>query len=67
MKNIKFIVKTKSKTYPIYFGNNILNKTGWLIKKNLPNVKKNEILNSKNNEISNPFDTLRDMFNAKYN
>ena len=27
MKNIKFIVKTKNKTYPIYFGNNILNKT----------------------------------------
>jgi len=40
MKNTKLIVKTKSKTYPIYFGNNILNKTGWLIKKNLPNVKK---------------------------
>ena len=29
--------------------------------------KKNEILNSKSNDISNPFDTLRDMFNAKYN
>jgi len=40
MKNTKLIVKTKSKTYPIYFGNNILNKTGWLIKKNLPSVKK---------------------------
>ena len=40
MKNTKLIVKTKSKTYPIYFGNNILNKAGWLIKKNLPNVKK---------------------------
>ena len=40
MKNTKLIVKTKSKTYPIYFGNNILNKTGALIKKNLPNVKK---------------------------
>ena len=40
MKNTKLIVKTKSKTYPIYFGNNILNKTGLLIKKKLPGVKK---------------------------
>ena len=40
MKNNKLIVKTKSKTYPIYFGNNILNITGKLIKKNLTNVKK---------------------------
>ena len=40
MKNIKLIVKTKNKTYPIYFGNKILNKTGALIKKNLPGVKK---------------------------
>ena len=27
MKNTKLIVKTKSKTYPIYFGDNIINKT----------------------------------------
>jgi len=40
MKNIKLIVKTKSKTYPIYFGNNILTKTGSLIQNNLTNVKK---------------------------
>ncbi len=40
MKNTKLIVHTKSKSYPIYFGNNILNKTGILIKKNLPGVKK---------------------------
>lgn len=40
MKNTKLIVKTKSKSYPIYFGNNILNTTGRLIKKNLPYVKK---------------------------
>tara|TARA_Y100000590_G_C15638560_1_gene983994 strand:+ start:209 stop:1318 length:1110 start_codon:yes stop_codon:yes gene_type:complete len=40
MKNTKLIIKTKSKTYPIYFGSNILNKIGVLIKKNLPNVKK---------------------------
>ena len=40
MKNNKLIVKTKSKTYPIYFGNGILNTAGKLIKKNLPDVKK---------------------------
>ena len=40
MKNIKFIVKTKSKSYPIYFGDGILNTTGSLIKKNLVGVKK---------------------------
>ena len=40
MKNIKLVVKTKSKTYPIYFGDNIINKTGWLIKEKLPGVKK---------------------------
>jgi len=40
MKNIKFVVKTKSKSYPIYFGNGILNTTGSLIKKNLADVKK---------------------------
>jgi len=40
MKNSKLTVKTKSKIYPIYFGNNILNRTGWLIKKKLPEVKK---------------------------
>ena len=40
MKNSKLIVKTKSKSYPIYFGNNILNTKKGLIKKNLPDVKK---------------------------
>ena len=40
MKNTKLIVKTKSKSYPIYFGNDILNTTGKLIKKNLSGVKK---------------------------
>ena len=40
MKNRKLIVKTKSKNYPIYFGNNILSTTGKLIKKNMPDVKK---------------------------
>ena len=37
MKSTKLVVKTKSKYYPIFFGNNILNKTGKLVKKNLPN------------------------------
>ena len=40
MKNTKIIIKTKSKSYPIYFGDGILNTTHTLIKKNLPNVKK---------------------------
>jgi len=40
MKNTKLIVRTKSKSYPIYFGNNILYNTGKLIKKNLPSVRK---------------------------
>ena len=40
MKNNKLIIKTKSKIYPVYFGNNILNIVGGLIKKKLPNVKK---------------------------
>ncbi len=40
MKNNKLIIQTKTRSYPIYFGNNILRKTGMLIKKNLPNVKR---------------------------
>ena len=48
MKNTKFIIKTKSKTYPIYFGNEILETTGKLIKKNLPNVKNICIIIDKN-------------------
>ena len=47
MKNIKFIVKTKNKSYPIYFGNDILNTTGRLIKKNLVDVKKICIITDK--------------------
>ena len=48
MKNTKIIVKTKSKSYPIYFGDGILNTTGTLIKKNLPDVKKICIISDKN-------------------
>ena len=40
MKRTKLIVKTQSKSYPIYFGSNILKTTGILIKRNLPEVKK---------------------------
>tara|TARA_B100000029_G_scaffold366753_1_gene360145 strand:- start:113 stop:1225 length:1113 start_codon:yes stop_codon:yes gene_type:complete len=48
MKSIKIIVKSKSKNYPIYLGNKILNSAGFLIKKNLPNVKKVCIIIDKN-------------------
>ena len=44
MRTVKLNVKTKTKNYPIYFGDNILNKTGKLIKKNLPDVKKVSIV-----------------------
>ena len=44
MRPIKLNVKTKTKNYPIYFGDNIINKTGRLIKKNLPDVKKVSII-----------------------
>ena len=47
MKNTKLIVNTKSKNYPIYFGNNILNKTGKLIKKDLPDVRKICVISDK--------------------
>jgi len=40
MKKIKLLVKTKSKNYPIYFGNNVLNDVGNLIKKKHSSVKK---------------------------
>jgi len=40
MKNSKLIIKTSSKNYPIYFGNNILFSINNLLKKNLPGVKK---------------------------
>ena len=41
MKNIKIIVKTKSKSYPIYLGDGIVNTTGSLIKKKTAICKKN--------------------------
>ena len=48
MKSTKIIVKSKSKSYPIYFGNEIINTTGKLIQKNLPNVKKVCLISDKN-------------------
>ena len=47
MKNTKIVVNTRSKSYPIYFGDGNLNTTGTLIKKNLPNVKKICIISDK--------------------
>ena len=40
MKITKLTIKTKSKAYPIYFGNKILKSTGKLIKQNISGVKK---------------------------
>ncbi len=48
MKNNKIIVKSKSKTYPIYIGNGNINIINKLIRKNLPNVKKICIIVDKN-------------------
>ena len=47
MKNNKLTVKTKSKIYPVYIGNNILGMTGKLIKKKLPGVKKICVISDK--------------------
>ena len=47
MKNTKIIVKTKSKSYPIYFGDGILGSAGKIIKKNLPKTKKISIISDK--------------------
>tara|TARA_B100000029_G_C17565432_1_gene954880 strand:+ start:747 stop:1847 length:1101 start_codon:yes stop_codon:yes gene_type:complete len=40
MKSTKLIVNTQSKSYPIYFGKDILRHSGKLISRNLPKVKK---------------------------
>jgi len=48
MKNTKILVKTKSKTYPVYFGEKNLNTISFLIRKNLPDVKKICIIYDKN-------------------
>ncbi len=48
MKNTKILVNTKSKSYPIFFGNNIINSTKTFIKKNIPNAKKISIICDRN-------------------
>jgi len=65
MKNTKIIIKTKSKSYPVYFGNQTIASVGALIKKNLPNVKKICIISDKNL----PFDLLKKLNKSikKYN
>ena len=52
MKNNKIIIKTVSKSYPIYFGDGNLSLIGKLVKKNLPEVKKILIISDKNLPIS---------------
>ena len=47
MKSTKIIIKTPSKTYPIYFGSKIIKSTGLIIHKNLPNVRKICIITDK--------------------
>jgi len=44
MNSTKIIINAKSKSYPIYFGNNILSQAGKLINKNIPNVNKVSIV-----------------------
>ena len=44
MKKNKIIIKTQSKSYPIFFGSKILNSTASLINKNLRNTKKISIV-----------------------
>ena len=44
MKSTKIIIKTKSKIYPIYFGDKILGSIGRIIKEKIPSIKKIVIL-----------------------
>tara|TARA_Y100000590_G_scaffold8169_1_gene10271 strand:+ start:5236 stop:6348 length:1113 start_codon:yes stop_codon:yes gene_type:complete len=48
MKSTKITIKTKNNSYPIFFGDGNLNKTGKIIKKKLPKVKKISIICDKN-------------------
>ena len=47
MNSTKIIIKTFSKSYPVYFGNGIISLTGSLIKKNLPGVNKVCVISDK--------------------
>ena len=44
MKNSRILVKTKSKKYPVYIGNNSLNQLPTIIKDKLSNVRKIAII-----------------------
>tara|TARA_B100000029_G_C17576852_1_gene958444 strand:- start:1107 stop:2219 length:1113 start_codon:yes stop_codon:yes gene_type:complete len=48
MSKNKIQINTGSKSYPIFFGNKILNNTGKIIKKRLPGVKRVAIIYDKN-------------------
>ena len=52
MKITKLNIKTKAKTYPIFFGNKILGNTGKLIRSNLPFVKKICVIADKKTSIN---------------
>ena len=47
MQNSKILIHTKSKTYPIYIGDNVLKSSGIFIKKNIPHVRKISIIADK--------------------
>jgi len=47
MQNTKILIKTKTKSYPMYFGDGILSSLNKLVKKDLPNVKKICIVSDK--------------------
>ena len=67
MKSTKILVNTKSKSYPIFFGNNIINSTGTFIKKNVPNVKKISIICDRNipSSIKNKLKKSLRIYNPK--
>ena len=44
MKQSKILVKVKSKKYPIYFGNDLLDNVGKIINQKLKNTKKIAII-----------------------
>ena len=48
MKNTKIIVKTISKSYPIYFGNKILNSVGKIVENHLQKVYNICIISDRN-------------------
>lgn len=67
MKKTKIIIETLSKSYPVYFGNNIISLTGTLITNNLPGVKKVCVISDKNLPSSIFFKLIKSIkkFNPK--